>query len=156
MSIVIHNREKLKEYVLEHPFEVGLSIALIAFGLKALISKLSSAPDSVQSLPLILAIAYCVLSVLGGGAVLFGKFARVKWLWAYGVERFGFFVSASAWASYIVGLAMSDHAGKASLTMFVLGVLSIASLIKTYVINRKAKATMYGLQIARKKSEETP
>lgn len=62
-------KQRFKKFVdlsEDHPFEMGLSFALIAFGIRAAWTGLESTPGSVQALPLALAIAYVSLSIVGG------------------------------------------------------------------------------------------
>ena len=132
----------------DHPFELGLSLALTLFGIRAFITGLQATPAAVQILPFGLAMAYCMLSVLGGVSVITGIIARVKYGWAYGLERFGLFVSASAWSSYIVGLVLTPLTGKSTLVIFALFALSIGCMLRARAINRKAKATLYALRYA--------
>jgi hypothetical protein len=137
----------------DHPFEIGLSLALILFGSRALLTDLQAAPGSVQDLPDALAFSYCILSVLGGAAVIFGLAARIRFAWAYGAERFGLFVSASAWASYIVGLLLNPITGRSTLLIFALSALSIGCLLRARAVNRRVKALMFALRIAGSEKE---
>lgn len=132
----------------KHPFEISLSLALILFGAIAILNGLSSTPGSVQTLPIELSIAYCALSVLGGMSVLFGLFAQVKIPWAYGFERFGLFVSASAWASYIVGLALNPVSGRSTLVILALTAFAIGCLLRARSVKRRESATLHALRHA--------
>lgn len=137
----------------DHPFEIGLSCALILFGTRSLVGGLSAAPGSVQTLPLILAFAYCFLSVVGGLGVLMGLGFRYRYTWAYGLERFGLFVSASAWFSYIIGLALTPITSRSTLLILALIALSIGCLLRARALNRNARATLVALRRARKDQE---
>ncbi len=137
----------------EHPFEIGLSLALVLFGLRSLISGLQAAPSSIQGLPLLLIIIYCVLSVVGGGAVLFGLAARFKYLWAYGVERGGLFISASAWASYIIGILFSPITPASTLFILALLALSYGCIRRAKSIKKRVEALTLGLKRARTNQE---
>lgn len=134
----------------DNPFEFGCSLALIAFGTSALLGGLQSAPTSVKVLPITLLFIYCVLSLLGGLATIFGLIARVRFGWAYGVERFGLFISASAWASYIVGLVLTPLTSRSTLVISALVALSISPLLRARAIDRKARATLTALRYAQK------
>jgi hypothetical protein len=135
------------------PEEIGLSFALVFFGSRALITGLQTAPGSVQSLPLWLAVTYCLLSCVGGLAVLFGVFCRMNWTWAYGVELFGLCVSASAWASYILGLLLSPITGKSTLLILALLALVLSSGIRAHKIRKDSKAQLVALRIAKSEQE---
>lgn len=137
----------------EHPFEIGLSSALILFGTRSFISGLNSVPSSVSSLPLALILTYCSLSVIGGAAVLFGLLARRKFLWAYGVERAGLFISASAWASYITGLMFSPITPTSTLFILALVALSYGCLRRAKTIKKRVQALKDGLRRATSNQE---
>lgn len=151
---VIPLRDQIEDFLEDHHFEIGLSLALVLFGTRALVNGLSSAPGSVQTLPLWLAFTYCGLSVLGGVSVLFGLFCHAYFTWAYGVERFGLFVSASAWASYIVGLLFVRVTASSTLLILALFFLSVGCLLRARAINRKEKATLIALRHACEETRE--
>lgn len=148
-------RDEIIDLLEDHPFEIMLSSALILFGMRALISGLQSVPGSIQLLPIILAIVYCVLSVLGGSLVIFGLSVRYRFAWAYGFERAGLFISASAWASYVVGISFSPLTAKSTLIMLALLALSVGYLLRARAINRRAKATLIALRQAKIDKEES-
>lgn len=150
----MRTRRDLGLLVENHPFEVTLSLALVLFGIRAFITSFQTAPGSVQILPLALAAGYCALSVAGGGLVLFGLGARYRFDWSYGAERAGLFVSASAWLSYIVGLAFTPVTGTSTLLMLALIALSSGCLIRARAINKNAKATLTALRHASHDGEE--
>lgn len=137
----------------EHPFEIGLSVALSFFGLRSLIVGLNAVPSSVQALPLVLIVVYCILSVLGGCAVLFGLAARYKYLWAYGVERGGLFISASAWASYIIGILFTPITPASTLFILALLALSYGCLRRAKAIKKRVEALTRGLEMAKTNQE---
>ena len=147
----------LRDYYLDmledHPFEISLSLDLILFGIRAFLSGLQSVPGSVQELPFLLALAYCVLAVLGGASVLLGKFFRPKYEWAYGLECFGMYVSASAWGAYILGLLFSPITGKSTLLILALFALTSGCLLRARSLERKAKTTLEILRQARQSQE---
>lgn len=138
----------INEILDDHPFEVGLSFALVIFGIRSFTTGLQSVPGSVEALPFTLILSYCILSVLGGGAVLFGLLARYKFLWAYGAERAGLFISSAAWSSYIVGLAFAPITGKSTLFMLALLALAFACLRRANTIKKRADAIKLGLSRA--------
>lgn len=137
----------------DHPFEIGLSCALILFGMRSLLGGISDTPGTVQTLPLSLAFTYCVLSVIGGFGVILGLCFRYRYVWAYGVERFGLFVSASAWFSYIIGLALTPFTSRSTLMILALIALSFGCLLRARALNRNARATLDALRRARKDQE---
>lgn len=146
--------QRLIDLVENHPFESTLSLALVLFGIRAFVTGLNTAPGSLRILPLVLAFAYCALSVIGGTLVLFGLATRYRFDWAYGVERAGLFVSASAWFSYVVGLLFSPITGTGTLLILALLALSCGCLFRSRAINRNAKATLAALRHAKSDSEE--
>jgi hypothetical protein len=146
---VKHAYSSFIETVQLRPEELGLSFALVFFGLRALITGLGSAPGSVQNLPLWLAVTYCLLSTLGGVSVLFGVFARKRYVWAYGAELFGLCVSGSAWASYILGLVLSPITGKSTLLILALMALVVSCFIRANKIRKDSKAQMIALRLAK-------
>lgn len=137
----------------EHPFEIGLSLALLLFGIRSLLTGLQTVPSSVQGLPLVLLVVYCVLSVIGGAAVLFGLAARYKYLWAYGVERGGLFISASAWASYIVGILFAPMSPASTLFILALLALSYGCIRRAKSIKKRVEALTLGLKRAKTNKE---
>lgn len=143
-------RHHLIDLLEDHPFEIGLSIALILFGVSSLVYGIRIAPISVQKLPVGLAFAYCTLSIIGGSAVIFALVARWKFVWAYGLERFGLFVSASAWFSYIVGLAILPITFTSTLVILALLGLSAGCLLRARALARNAHATLIALRQADK------
>lgn len=106
----------------DHPFQLGISVALILFGLRALLSS-SAAPGSVADLPNAILYAYCAISLLGGGLSLTGLILRHK-LWTTGVERAGMYMSAAAFLSYAVGI-LGDYSSPRS-TLLILALLSLS------------------------------
>lgn len=145
---------RLRDFLGDHPFEITLSFALVLFGIRAFAVGLHALPGSIQILPLVLAFAYCFLSVLGGGLVIFGLAARYKFDWSYGAERAGLFVSASAWGSYITGILFSPITGTSTLFILALLALSVGCLLRAQAINRNAKATLDALRHAKSDLEE--
>lgn len=147
----------LRDYYIDmledHPFEISLSLALILFGIGAFLSDLQAAPGSVQDLPFLLALAYCVLAVLGGASVLLGKFFRPTRGWAYGLECFGMYVSGSAWGAYILGILFSPISGKSTLFILALFALTSGCLLKARAIERRAKTTLEILRQVRQSQE---
>jgi hypothetical protein len=143
-----------RDLVENHPFEIGLSIALSLFGTRALITGLHTAPGSVQTLPLWLAILYCSLSVLGGVSVLAGLGLRIKVAWAYGLERFGLFVSASAWGAYILGLVLTPITGRSTLLILALLALCVGCILRSKAVDRKENATLNALRTAQLEKED--
>lgn len=137
----------------DHPFEIGTSLALVLFGIRSFITGLQSVPSSVSALPFLLIIGYCVLSVLGGGAVLFGLAARYKYMWAYGVERAGLFVSASAWGTYTIGFLFSPFTINSTLFILALLALSGGCLLRARAIRRRSSATIIALRHAKAHQE---
>lgn len=135
------------------PEEIGLSFALVFFGSRALITGLQTAPGSVQALPIWLAVTYCLLSCIGGLSVLFGVFFRRQFSWAYGVELLGLFVSASAWASYILGLTLSPITGKSTLLILALLALVLSCVVRAHKIRKDSKAQLIALRIAKSEQE---
>ena len=148
-------RRSLKELIEDHPFEFFLSLALMCFGTRALVVGLQAAPGAVQLLPIALAVSYCVLSVFGGGLVVFGLAARYRFDWSYGAERAGLFVSASAWGSYIVGFLFTTLTSTSTLFILALLALSTGCLVRARVINKHARATLVALRQAKINQEET-
>lgn len=145
MCVQKNLRKHISEELDEHPFEIGLSVALIIFGIRSFSTGLQSVPSSVEALPLALILSYCLLSVIGGGSVLFGLMARYKFVWAYGAERAGLFISAAAWASYIVGLAFSPITPNSTLFMLALAALGYASLRRASTVKKRVDAIKVGL-----------
>lgn len=137
----------------DHPFEIGTSIALVLFGVRSFITGLQSVPNSVSSLPFLLIFVYCTLSVLGGSAVLFGLGARYKYMWAYGVERAGLFVSASAWGVYTIGFLFSPFTINSTLFILALLALSGGCLLRARAIRRRSSATIIALRHAKAHQE---
>lgn len=137
----------------DHPFEIGLSCALILFGTRSLLTGLQSAPGSVQELPIALAFAYCILSVVGGATVILGLSFRYRFTWAYGLERFGLFVSASAWCSYTIGLFLTPLTPRSTLLILALIALSCGCLLRARALNRNARATLVALRRAKRDRE---
>ena len=155
-----HNPKRvvsLRDYYLnmleDHPFEISLSVALILFGIQAFLRGLRSVPGVVQTLPFYLALAYCILAVLGGASVLLGKIFRPKHEWAYGLEGFGMYVSASAWGAYILGLLFSPITGKSTLSILALLALTSGCLLRARGIERRAKTILEILRQARQSQE---
>lgn len=145
MCVQKNLRKHISEQLDDHPFEIGLSLALVIFGFRSVFSGLQSVPSSVEALPIALVVSYCVLSTIGGGSVLFGLFARYKFAWAYGAERAGLFISAAAWASDIVGLAFSPITPNSTLFMLALGALGYASLRRANTVKKRVEALKLGL-----------
>ena len=137
----------------DHPFEISLSLALILFGIQAFLRGLQSFPGVVQNLPFYLALAYCVLAVLGGTSVLLGKIFRPKRGWAYGLECFGMYVSGSAWGAYILGLLFSPITGKSTLLILALFALTSGCLLRARSLERRAKTSLAILRQARQSQE---
>ncbi len=145
----------LIDLIEKNPFEIGLSLALIAFGGISAFNGIGSLPSSVSLLPFGLTVLYCALSAMGGFAVIFGLLAKVKFGWAYGWERFGLFVSASAWLSYIAGILLNPPlTGKSTMVILALSAFSISCLIRARTINKKAKATLAALRFAQDSQEK--
>lgn len=153
IKIMRKTRRSFNELIKDHPFEFFLSLALVLFGTRALVVGLQTAPGAVQRLPIVLAIAYCALSVAGGGLVIFGLAARYRFDWSYGAERAGLFVSASAWSSYIVGFLFTTLNSSSALFILALLALSASCLIRARVINNNAKATLIALRQAKQDQE---
>lgn len=147
-------RNHIVDLLEDHPFEIGLSSALVLFGIRSLITGLQSVPASIQALPLLLIFIYCILSVLGGGGVLFGLAARYKFMWAYGVERAGLFVSASAWFAYIIGFLFAPLTPNTTLFMLALLGLCVGCLLRARAIRRKTHATIVALRQAKADQED--
>lgn len=139
----------------DHPFEIGLSSALVLFGVRSFIAGITSVPASIQELPFLLILLYCILSVIGGGGVLFGLAARYKFGWAYGVERAGLFISASAWFAYIIGFLFSPLTPNSTLFMLALAGLCAGCLLRARAIRRRSQATIVALRQAKANQEAT-
>lgn len=146
-------RNHLNDLLQDHPFEICLSAALVLFGIRSLLSGLQSVPTSIRELPFSLIIIYCILSVVGGSSVLFGLIARYKYIWSYGVERAGLFISASAWLAYIVGFLFSPITLNTTLFMLALAGLFAGCLLRARALKRKSQATIVALRQAKANQE---
>lgn len=149
-------KDKLKytiDLLEDHPFELGLSAALVLFGIRSITTNLQSVPNSIEAQPHIVVFVYCALSILGGSSVIFGLFAQYKFAWAYGVERGGLFVSAAAWGSYIIGFLFSPVTPNSTLFMLALGGLLAGCLLRSRAIKRKSQATIAALREAKAAQE---
>lgn len=151
------DRKKLTHHLVDmledHPFEIGLSIALVLFGVRSFITDLQSVPLSIQEQPHVLVYVYCSLSIIGGGSVLFGLLARYKFAWAYGAERAGLFISASAWLAYVVAFLFSPLTPNSTLFMIALIALFSACLIRARAIKRKTQVMIDALRKAKADQE---
>jgi hypothetical protein len=153
-SQLISRKDRIEDMFESHAFELALSWALFFFGIRALLSGLHTAPGSVQSLPVWLAITYCLLATIGGVSVIFGIWCKTTFSWAYGFEVMGLIMSASAWASYILGSLLSPVTGKSTLLILALIALVIGCLLRTRAILRRSNATMVALRHASPSGEE--
>lgn len=151
------DKKKLGHYLVDliedHPFEIGLSVALILFGIRSFITNLQTVPLSIREQPLALIYAYCLLSIVGGGSVIFGLLVRYRFPWAYGAERAGLFISASAWLAYVVAFFFSPLTPNSTLFIFALIVLFSSCLLRARAIKRKNQATIEALRKAKAKQE---
>lgn len=130
-------RDRLRVIVYDQPLEIGVSFALMFFGMRALITNLGALPGALIELPFWLGVAYCLLSVFGGGATLAGLAGKYRIRWMSGLEKAGLYVSASAWMSYIVGLLFGPFTIRATLVELALGGLVVGTLFRARAITRR-------------------
>jgi hypothetical protein len=137
----------------DHPFEIGLSMALVLFGARAL-SDFKALPQAVDLLPWWLSLTYCVLSIAGGGMTIVGLFGKYRYAWMSGLEKAGLWVSASAWASYAVGLLLGPFSIRATMLELALAALVWASLMRTRAITRRDTTRRQALEGIREQYEK--
>ena len=134
----------------DHPFEIGLSLALFLFGVRGTVDA-ASRPGMIDVLPLALSIAYCAVSVIGGALTLIGIFTRSE-LWIAGsLERSGLYLSGAAWAGYAVAIAVIGGTSRSTLVVSALLALCAASVIRGRVSSKREKLKLQALQIVNRR-----
>ena len=98
---------------------------------------------------------YVVLSSLGGGLVVVGLLVRQRYTWAYGLERSGLFISASAWCVYAIGWYFYPHPPQSFLLILAFFSLSVGCLLRARAINRKAKLLLRTMRRASQEKEDS-
>lgn len=142
---------RIRDHILAHPFEVGLSVVLVLIGTRGLLDA-SSLPGSVQALPAWLSIAFAGLSVAGGALTIVGLlFSRAK---TAGIEQAGLWLSAGAWASYTVGLIDQVATARGSLIIGAMAALAAASVVRAIALHLTVTARLAGLQLAAKARDD--
>lgn len=147
-------RIQIMDLLEDHPFEIGLSVALVFIGARSITIGVHTSPGSSYILPIWLSLTYCVLSMVGGLSVLTGIFCRYFFSWAYGLERSGLFISASAWAAFIVALLLTPLTSSSILMSFALTALVTGCLLRARSISRASKAVLVALSHAKVDREE--
>lgn len=146
-------RDRLRVIVDDHPFELGMSGALVLFGLRA-VGNFKAIPAAVDSLPFWLAVAYVSLSIIGGLSVVTGLVGKYRYTWMSGLEKAGLWISASAWASYAVGLILGPFSIRATLLELALLFLVWSCLMRVRAITRRDATRRQALEDIKRRRDE--
>ena len=168
---VVKVRHSLRVALDRQPLEFSLSLALALFGVRALFDPAAS-PNSIGTLPDGLTVIYCLVSVVAGVTTIIGLTAGAYETedepdmvppvlhgrrWARGVEQAGLWLSAAAWASYLVGLLASAQTST-SATLVGLALLSLCfgNFWRAHVLKKRQEQRLASLRLARSIIESPP
>lgn len=112
---------RIPPVLLTHPFEVALSIALLAPPARGLLAG-AVTPSVDSTLPEVPLAAYQLVSGLAGLMILSGLLTREKWRPGRTLERAGMWMAAGAFIGYGV------------VVMFALGWVGFVNIVTTLVI----------------------
>lgn len=140
----------------EHPYETGLSLALVVYGIGLLFIAVPDLPHFPSWFIISSILLFCVLAIIGGSSVIVAKTFRHKYLWAYGLERAGLYISASAWGT-AAALGIVSNLPHIAFNLIindaVIVILAIASLVRARAIGKKADVILNALRTAAKQKE---
>jgi hypothetical protein len=123
---------RIPPVLLTHPFELALSVALLAPPVRGLLSGLVT-PTLDNTLPEAPLIAYQLISGIAGLAIMVGLLSREKWKPGRTVERAGMFIASGAFGGYAWVLIL-NLGWSAFVNIVLVGIFSIACVLRGLAI----------------------
>lgn len=126
----------------EHSFQVFLSGSLIVFGFKGFFSGFQNPTPFSNGFPIFFLVFYFTLSLIGGLSSLVGLYLSHRSFILAGIERFGMYISASAWGTYAIVNFVSPITVPSVLEFVLFFSISIGCIFRADALHRKSVAVM--------------
>lgn len=130
----------------EHSFQAFLSGSLIVFGFKGFFSGFQNPTPFSNGFPTFFLVFYFTLALIGGLSSLVGLYLSHRSFILAGVERFGMYISASAWVTYAIVNFVSPITVPSILELILFFSISLSCVFRADALHKKSAAVMMVLK----------